>query len=219
MDVEKTGASVEEAVAAALAELGITEQEAVIQVIQEPKKGVLGLGSQEATVKVRAKGAEPTDEELDEQADAAADFIEGLMEAMEIDADVETNFEHGRMYVEIWAPEGDQDEMGILIGHHGAVLEALQELTRIAVNQATGQRCRITVDIEDYQKRKRSRLVAQAKEVAKRVQRSGQPESFEAMNPYDRKIVHDVISGMSGLESSSEGQDPDRRVVVSKVDA
>ena len=218
MDVEKTAPSVDEAVAAALEELGLEESQVDIEVVNEPKKGVLGMGAQEAKVRVRrARGPEPTESELDEQADVAADFLEGLLEVMDIDADVETNLEHGRMYVEIWAPEGDQDEMGMFIGHHGAVLDAMQELTRIVVSQATGQRCRITVDIEDYQKRKRSRLVSQARDVAKRVQRTGESEAFEAMNAYERKIVHDAVADMGGVESSSEGEDPDRYVVVSKT--
>lgn len=219
MEVEKTAASVEEAVLAALTEMGLTEQEVDVEVLQEPKKGVLGIGAQEATVRVRPKrasGADLTEEDLDEQADVAAEFIEGLLDAMDIDADVETSYEHERMYVEIWAPEGDQDEMGILIGHHGAVLEALQELTRIVVAQSTGQRCRVTVDIEDYQKRKRSRLVATAKDVARRVAKSGESEGLESMNAYDRKIVHDVITVINGVDSASEGEDPDRYVVVSK---
>ena len=221
--VERSAPSVEEALEAALQELGITEQEAEVEVVQEPKGGVLGIGSKEATVRVRPKrAASPTslsEEDLEEQAEVAAEFIEELLEKMDLDADVETNFEedHNRMYVEIWAPEGDEEEMGILIGHHGQVLESLQELTRIVVSQSTGERCMVIVDVEDYQKRRRSRLVSKARDASKRVQRSGKPERMEPMNPYDRKIVHDAVADIKGLESESEGDEPDRRVVIKRT--
>ena len=228
--VERTGANVEEALEAALSELGLTEQEADVEVVQEPKGGVLGIGTKEAVVRVRPKGsggqrpagkasADFSEDELEDQAEVAAEFIEELLEKMDLDADVETNFEedHNRMYIEIWAPEGGEEEMGLLIGHHGQVLEALQELTRIVVSQSTGERCMVTVDVEDYQKRRRSRLVSKARDAAKRVERSGKPERMEPMNPYDRKIVHDAVADIDGLESESEGEEPNRRVVITRV--
>jgi len=215
-EVEKSAPSVDEAIEAALTELGIAEKDAFIEVIKEPKAGMLGLGKQEAVVKVRPRrsGADLSQEELEEQAEVAAEFLEGLLEKMDIDADVETNLDEGRMYVEVWAPAGDEDEMGILIGHHGAVIESLQELVRIVVSQATGSRCMVTVDIEDYQKRHRSRLVSKARDAAKRVQRSGNEEALEPMSPYDRKIVHDVVAGIEGVDTESEGEEPRRRVVL-----
>jgi spoIIIJ-associated protein len=216
--IEKTGASVEEALEEALEELGIREQEAEVEILQEPKGGLLGLGSKEAVVRVRPKreAGEPSEEELEEQADLAAEFLQDLLEKMEIDADVEPHFVDGQMYVEIWGADGD-DEMGILIGRHGSVIDGLQELVRVIVGQRTESRCRVVVDVEDYQKRRRSRLVSRARDAAKRVQKSGRQERLEAMNAFERKIVHDAIAGIGGLESESEGEEPDRRVVIRKA--
>lgn len=215
--IEKRAATVEEALDAALEELGVSEQEADVEILQEPKGGLLGLGSKEAVVRVslRKVAQELTEDELDEQADIAADFLQDLLDKMDLDADVEPHFVDGTMYVEIWGAEGD-DEMGILIGRHGSVLDGLQELVKVIVGHRTGTRCRLVVDVEDYQKRRRSRLVAKAKDAAKRAQRSGKPERLEPMNAFERKIVHDAISSIRGVESESEGEEPDRRVIVKK---
>jgi spoIIIJ-associated protein len=169
-------------------------------------------------VRVRPKvdRDEPTDDELDEQADIATEFLQEVLEKMGIDADVEPHFTDGTMYVEIWGAEGDE-EMGILIGHHGAVLDGLQELVRVLVGHRSGKRCRLVVDVEDYQKRRRSRLVSKAKDAARRAQRSGRPEKLEPMNAFERKIVHDAVAGIGGVVSESEGEDPDRRVVIRKA--
>jgi len=213
--VEKSAATLEEALEAALEELGISEQEAEVEIVQEPRGGFLGLGSQEAVVRVRPKrgGGEVSPEELEEQADMAADFLEELCARMGIDADVEPRLTDETMYVEIWGAEGD-DEMGILIGRHGAVLESLQELVKVLVGQRTGSRCRVIVDVEDYQKRRRARLVGMAREISRRVQKSGRQEKLEPMNSYERKLVHDVVGKSKGLESESEGEEPERRVVI-----
>ena len=213
--VEKSAATLEEALEAALEELGISEQEAEVEIVQEPRGGFLGLGSQEAVVRVRPKrgGGEVSPEELEEQADMAADFLEELCARMGIDADVEPRLTDETMYVEIWGAEGD-DEMGILIGRHGAVLESLQELVKVLVGQRAGSRCRVIVDVEDYQKRRRARLVGMAREISRRVQKSGRQEKLEPMNSYERKLVHDVVGKFKGLESESEGEEPERRVVI-----
>jgi spoIIIJ-associated protein len=217
--VEKSATSVDEAKAAALEELGLEEVDVEFEIVKEPKGGFLGLGSQEAVVIARRRksSAETTEAELDDQADVAADFLEDLLELMDLEVEIETHLEDGTMYVEIWG-SGDEDEMGILIGKHGSVLDGLQELVRVHVGQKTGARCRVIVDVEDYQKRRRSRLVSKAKDAGKRVQKSGKPERLEPMNAFERKIVHDAVAAMKGLESESEGQDPDRRVVISQRD-
>jgi spoIIIJ-associated protein len=216
--IEKTANTVEEALEAALEELGVSEQEAEVEIVQEPKGGLLGLGSKEAVVRVRLKRRidEPTSDEIDEQADIATEFLQELLDKMGIDADVEAHFTDGTMYVEIWGAEGD-DEMGILIGHHGQVLDGMQELVRVIVSHRTGARCRLVVDVEDYQKRRKARLVSKAKDAARQAQRSGRGESLEPMNAFERKIVHDVVAGISGVVSESEGEEPDRRVVIRKA--
>src|SRR4249920_1235310 len=127
-ETEKRAASVEEAVEAALDELGVSEQEARIDVLQEPRSGVLGIGSHEAVVRVRIVALEVDPEDLEEQADTAADFLEELMGHMGIDAVAEPNLHRDHMYVDIVGE--DEDDMALLIGRHGQTLDAIQELTR-----------------------------------------------------------------------------------------
>jgi spoIIIJ-associated protein len=214
--IQTSAPTVEEALEAALARLGATEQEVEVEVIQEGRSGFLGMGSQEAVVLVRRKrrANEPSEEELDEQADIAADFLEEVLARMGIEASVEPNFEDGTMYVDILGSGPDDDDMALLIGRHGLTLEALQDLTRHVVSRKTEMRSRVIVDIEDYKKRQRDRLVARAREVAKRVAHTRREEELDPMNAFERKLVHDAVAQVPGVESSSRGEDPERRVVV-----
>jgi spoIIIJ-associated protein len=223
-EVERSAPSVEEAIEAALAELGATEQEVAVQILQEPRSGFLGVGGQEAVVRVRvrARREEASEEDLEEQAEIAADFVEGLLSRMGLVADVEQGVDDGTMYLNVVGGESesqdgedeDGEDMGLLIGRHGQTLEAVQELTRVVVSHRTGLRCRVIVDVEDYKKRQRARLVSKAREVAKRVAKTGREEVLDPMNPYERKVVHDAVAEVSGVESSSRGEEPDRRVVI-----
>jgi spoIIIJ-associated protein len=216
-EVERSAQSVDDALEAALAALGASRDEVDVVVVQEPRGGFLRRGGQEAIVRVRRRSdpAAPTTEELEEQADIAADFLEELLDRMEIDAVVEPNFEDGSMYVDILGDSPDDDDMALLIGRHGQTLDALQEVTRAAVGRRSGVRCRVMVDVEDYRKRQRDRLESRARDVAKQVQRTQRERELEPMNPYERKIVHDAVASVDGVQSSSLGEDPDRRVVIS----
>src|SRR3990172_7871353 len=210
--IQASGPSVEQAVEVALTRLGVGEQEVEVEILQESRSSFLGMGGQEAVVLVRLKrrADQLTEDELDEEADVAADFLEDVLARIGIDASVEPNLEDGTMYVDILVSGPDDDDMALLIGRHGQTLEALQELTRHVVLRKTGLRCRIVVDVEDYKKRQRDRLIARARDVAKRVARTGQEEELEAMTPYERKVVHDAVASVEGVESSSRGEDPDR---------
>jgi spoIIIJ-associated protein len=225
-EVERSAPSVEEAIELALEELGASEQEVSVQILQDPRSGFLGVGSQDAVVRVRVTGGtvpDVADEDLEEQGDLAADFIDGVVSRLGIEADVETVYRDGTMYVEILPPEDSddtardeegQDDMGLLIGRHGQTLEALQDLARTVVANRTGSRARIVVDAEGYRQRQRSRLENHARDVARRVARSGREEALDPMNAYERKIVHDAVASVRGVETSSRGEEPERRVVV-----
>jgi len=219
-EIQATGPSVEAAVEIALTRLGVSEQEVDVQIVQEPRSGFLGMGGQEAVVLVRVKRAagEFSEDELDDQADAAADFLEELLGRIGIEASVEPNPEDRTMYVDILGAGEDDDDMALLIGRHGQTLEALQELTRHVVMRRTGMRCRVVVDVEDYKKRQRDRLVARARDAAKRVARTGREEALDPMTPFERKIVHDAVASVEGVQSSSRGEDPERRVVIRPSD-
>ncbi len=213
-EVERSAASVEEAIESALDELGVSEQEAEVEIVQEPQRGVLGFGSQEAVVRVRVR-ADLGGADLEEQARVAEEFLTGLLDRMGLSAEVDWGEVDGVMYVDVLG--ADQAEgMGLLIGRHGQTLDALQEIVRSAVQRRTGSRCRVIVDVEDYRKRRRSILVERATAAASRVKQSGRPERLEPMSPYERKIVHDAVNDVEGVETSSEGEDPERRVVIRK---
>jgi spoIIIJ-associated protein len=213
-EIERSAGSVEEAVEAALAELGISEQEARIEIVQEPRGGFLGINAQPAVVKVRPLVPAPAEEgDAEEQAEVALRFLEGLMDAIGLDADLEIASVDGVTYVDVWSPSSAED-MGIMIGKRGHTVDSLQELVKSHVQRETAERCRVQVDVEDYRKRRRSRIVQRAQEAASRVKRSGKPEALEPMSAYERKVVHDTIGLLAGLETASEGEEPERRVVI-----
>ena len=223
-EIERSAESVEEAIEAALAELGISEQEAQVEIVQEGRSGFLGLAAQPAIVRVRSTSAAPrggppqerSSEELERQLAVAGEFVAGLLERMGLQADVEPGVVDGAAYVDVWGRE-DGDDVGILIGRRGHTLESLQELVRSVVHQRTGERCEVLVDVEDYRKRRRSRLVRTAQDAARRVRKTGRPETLEPMNAYERKIVHDTVSGIGGVATASEGEEPNRRVVIRRT--
>jgi spoIIIJ-associated protein len=153
--------------------------------------------------------------ELEDQADAVADFVEELLERMGIDAIAEPVTHRDHVYVDI--VDGPEDDMALLIGRHGQTLDAIQELARTSVGRRLDDRIRVLVDVGDYRKKQEDRLIEHAREVAERVRNSGEEERMDPMNAYERKLVHDVVAGFEGIESVSEGVDPDRFVVIRSV--
>jgi spoIIIJ-associated protein len=139
----------------------------------------------------------------------AGDFVEGLLDALDVDGDITTWVDVAGGHVDI---EGSKLEF--LVGREGEILAALQELTRLAVLRQTQRWVRITVDVNGFKARRREEIAAMAREVAQRVASSRQDEELEPMTSFERKIVHDVIAEVPGAESNSIGEDPNRRVVV-----
>ncbi len=162
----------------------------------------------------RSEAGHGNDEWLDDQADLVADFLEDLFDVMDVRAEVEPVYEDGTMYVDVWTND-DDESLAVLIGRHGAALDALQEIVRGVVHNRTGERCQVVVDVEDYRKRRRAQLVSRARQAANRVEKSGRPERMDPMNAFERKIVHDAVANISGVQTGSEGEEPDRRVVIS----
>jgi spoIIIJ-associated protein len=158
------------------------------------------------------RGDAPSLDELEEQADAAADFLEELLARMDIDAIAEPNPHEGHMYVDI--VDGPAEDMSLLIGRHGQTLEAIQELTRMVVGRRLDQRIRVIVDVEDYRKRREAQLEERARELAERVRETGREEELDPMNSYERKLVHDAVADVDGVETESRGVDPERYVVI-----
>jgi spoIIIJ-associated protein len=152
---------------------------------------------------------ETGDDLLVREGDVAGDYLERLLDILDVDGDIDLDVEGDRASVAIVG-----GRLTDLIGQDGATLEALQELTRLAVAQSTGVRSRLMLDIGGFRAKRRADLSALAAETAKRVAQSGQPERLAAMNPFERKVVHDVIASSAGVHSESEGEEPTRRVVV-----
>jgi spoIIIJ-associated protein len=149
---------------------------------------------------------------LEREGEIAADFLERLLDIADLDGDLDVDVEGERASVAIVdSSEGRVPRR--LVGHDGEVLEALQELTRLAVQARTGDRSRLMLDVAGHRARRREQLVARAKEAIGEVKETGEPLRLEAMNPFERKIVHDAVAA-AGLSSSSEGVEPDRRIVV-----
>jgi spoIIIJ-associated protein len=160
-----------------------------------------------------AEGADEADDDADDllvqEGDVAGDYLERLLDILDKDGDIDLDVEGDRASVAIVG-----GKLTDLIGPDGATLEALQELTRLAVAQSTGVRSRLMLDVGDYRAKRRADLTALAGETAGRVVESGQPERLAPMNPFERKVVHDVIASVAGVHSESEGEEPNRRVVV-----
>jgi spoIIIJ-associated protein len=166
-------------------------------------------GTEEAPV-TRGSRAKPADESLLVRVgDVAGDYLERLLDILDVDGDIDLDVEGDRASVAIVG-----GRLGDLIGPDGATLEALQELTRLAVAQSTGVRSRLMLDVGEFRAKRRADLTALAGETARRVGTSGQPERLAPMNPFERKVVHDVIASVAGVHSESEGEEPNRRVVV-----
>jgi spoIIIJ-associated protein len=152
---------------------------------------------------------ESADTLLVREGDVAGDYLERLLDILDVDGDIDLDVEGDRASVAVVG-----GELRTLIGPDGATLEALQELTRLAVAQSTGVRSRLMLDIGGFRAKRRADLTRLATEAAERVAESRQPERLSPMNPFERKVVHDVISAASGVHSESEGEEPNRRVVV-----
>ena len=149
--------------------------------------------------------------DLELEGEIAADYIEGLLDVADLDGDIDMDVEGDRAVVCVVGATLEE-----LVGARGEVLEALQELTRLAVHRHTGTRTRIMIDVGGYRLRRRSELSEKGREAADEVKRTGLPKKLWAMNPFERKIVHDAVAA-AGLRSESEGEEPDRRVVVLPV--
>ena len=150
------------------------------------------------------------EEALIEEGEIAGDYLEQLLDVLDFDGDIDLDVEGDRAVVSI---DGG-DDLSKLVGHTGEVLDALQELTRLAVQQATGVRSRLMLDVAGWRAKRRADLSALGAEAAQRVLETGAPEQRAPMTPFERKIVHDAVAAIDGVASESEGVEPNRRVVV-----
>lgn len=158
-----------------------------------------------------AQDEEKTIDQLNEEADIAADYLEGLLDIVDYEGDIEMGVRNNRPTVQIVAD--DDTDIKHLIGRNGEVVDALQQLTRLAVQQKTGERSHLIVDVDGYLKRKRQRLHDIALDAIDEVHETGEPVDLKPMNSFERKIVHDVVRE-EGMKSRSHGEEPHRYVTV-----
>ncbi len=155
-----------------------------------------------------------TQDLLVQEGDIAGDYLERLLDIADVDGDIDMDVENDRAVVAIVG-----DGLNALVGPNGTVLEALQELTRLAVVQQTGVRSRLMLDIGGWRARRKAELAEIGTRTARRVLESGKPVQLAPMSPFERKIVHDAVARVAGVASESEGVEPERRVVVLPVGA
>jgi spoIIIJ-associated protein len=153
---------------------------------------------------------EELEDRLVAEGEIAGDYLEELLDLLDFDGDIDLDVEGNRAVVSI---DGSSD-LNKLVGRGGEVLDALQELTRLAVHQKTGARSRLMLDVASWRRRRREELAALGDKVARRVAESGEREELSPMTPFERKIVHDAVAAVPGVHSESVGVEPSRRVVV-----
>ena len=154
---------------------------------------------------------EKTMDQLNDEADIAADYLEGLLDIVDYEGDIELGVRNNRPMVQIVAD--DDSDIKHLIGRHGEVVDALQQLTRLAVQQKTGERSHLIVDVDGFLKRKRQHLRDVALDAVDEVRETDEPVNLKPMNSFERKVIHDVVRE-EGLKSRSHGEEPHRYVTV-----
>jgi spoIIIJ-associated protein len=193
----------------ALPDADVASEDAVIEPVEDVTDETVGTVGADEADEDEDEDEDDTGDPLVREGDVAGDYLERLLDILDVDGDIDLDVEGDRASVAIVG-----GRLNDLVGPSGATLEALQELTRLAVAQSTGVRSRLMLDIGGFRAKRRADLSALAGEAAQRVVQSRQPERLSAMNPFERKVVHDVIATVAGVHSESEGEEPNRRVVV-----
>lgn len=200
--IETTGRSVEEALESALRELGVSEDDVIVEVIEEPSRGFLGIiGSKDARIRVALKK---------DKAELAYEFLTGLLHRMDLHGVVESRGQGDTRLLTV-----DGEDLGVLIGRHGQTLKHLEFLTNVVSSRGIGNIKRIFVDVAGYRKRKEKILEDLARNAARRVERTGRSTTLRPMEARDRRIVHLALQKNGRVTTHSEGDEPFRRVVIS----
>lgn len=183
--------------------VGSAEDESTVAIVPDVEASAGGDASGESS---------DDDDDLVEEGEIAGDYLEQLLDVLDFDGDIDLDVEGDRAIVSI---DGG-DDLTKLVGRKGEVLDALQELTRLAVQQSTGERSKLMLDVAGWRANRRSELSNLGADAARRVLESGEREELAPMTPFERKIVHDAVAQIDGVASESTGVEPSRRVVVVK---
>ncbi|MCR5144372.1 MAG: protein jag [Lachnospiraceae bacterium] len=200
--VEFSGKTVDEALTNALVSLGTTSDQVDYEVIEEGSAGLFGFGSKDATIRVSMKSSPE---------DIVQNFLSDVFEKMNLEVEIITKVDDIEGYIEV---ELKGPEMGVLIGKRGQTLDSLQYLANLALNRKTDDYMRVKIDTEDYRRRRKDTLENLAKNVSYKVKKTRKTVALEAMNPYERRIIHSALQNDKYVETHSEGEEPYRHVVI-----
>jgi spoIIIJ-associated protein len=227
---EKSGKTVEDAINEALEELGVTSEEVIIEVLDEGEHGgLLGIGRRLARVRVsldpeavhpvlaveEAAPAYYGDDEYTEEAESPEEaettaYVASILSGIGIHGKISSYREGDTLHIEV-----SGQDVGAAIGHHGETLDAIQYLATLVANKETQEHVRVLVDIGGYRRRRESTLISMAERAAEKVARSGRSFRMDPLNPAERRIVHSALQGYPGISTHSEGEEPERCVVIS----
>lgn len=225
--LEKAGRTEDEAIAAALSELGLDRDDVSVEILERAKSGFLGIGASPAVIRVSyeaedeaveepaAEQAAPVAQPVDEPAEYAAvrAFLSGLLERMGVKAELEIGpRDNGGINVNV-----SGSGMGAIIGRRGETLDAIQHLTNYAVNRGSDKHLHISVDAENYRSKREDSLTKLARKMADKAIKYKRSMALEPMNSYERHVIHTALQNYEGVTTSSTGVEPNRRVVVSYV--
>lgn len=237
--IEVSAKSVDEAITEACVQLGLTSDQIEYEVVEKGSSGFLGIGNKPAIIKARKKSekteeapretveeetASPaperkssekkvvlSDASVEKFSASAKEFLQKVFEAMHIEVQIVTSYDAENNCLDI---ELSGKEMGVIIGKRGQTLDSLQYLTKLAINNNTEEKIKVKVDTEDYRNRRRKTLENLAGNIAYKVRKTGRPVELEPMNPFERRIIHSALQNNRYVKTHSEGEEPDRHVVV-----
>jgi spoIIIJ-associated protein len=204
---EFSAKTVNDAITDACQAFGVTSDKLIYEVVEEGSTGFLGIGSKAAVIKAAVKN--------DSVVDIAKDFLHDVFSAMNLEVVIDLSFDEAENALDI---ELTGDEMGVLIGKRGATLDSLQYLVSLVVNKGREDYVRVKVDTENYRERRKETLENLAKNVAFKVKKTRRTLSLEPMNPYERRIIHAALQNDKYVTTHSEGEEPNRKVVISLKD-
>lgn len=195
-----TGKTKEEAIEAGLAALGLTREEVEITVLEEGKKGLFGIGSVKAKVRIEKKATDGT---------RAVNFIDGLFEILKINAFAELVCDDEKIEINVQTAKSQS-----VIGHHGEVLDAIQTIAGAVANIGNEEYKKVVVDCENYRASREKTLIELANKLAKKAVEKGRKITLEPMNPYERRIIHSALADNQEVKTVSDGREPNRYVVI-----
>ena len=201
--IEMTGKTIDEALENALNELKLTKDRVDVEIIDEGNKGFLNLiGVKPAKIRVSVKR---------NAVEEAKTFLEEVLSSLGVEAKLEATEENDNIFINI-----SGDKMGLVIGYRGETLDSLQYLVSLVVNKDHSEAYkRVTLDTENYRKKREETLIKVAEKTAYKVKKTGRPYKLEPMNPYERRIIHSALQDYSEISTYSEGEEPYRRIVIS----